>query len=873
MGFLDEILTENKKIYEFVSQNIKNIEPNLENICNIFKEYTDHSPKHSKAVLELGYLLNTEELNIYEKAIFTLAAYFHDIGMNVSDENIKKYKGKLSDEISYDFLVNEFSRRNQIDLKKIDDEEIRHYIALDHFRIIHGELSEEYIKAEFKKSDSKSHIDNNYIWNCVGVICRGHNLTYHEILNNNDDYSVEYYLTDSTKINVLYLTVLLRMSDICHFSYDRALPFEFINKNFSSQYSEQIWRYYSDLVTVIPDKEQFTIKIQADCDSFTNHREIFKQSNFIQEELFNSHKLLNAKKSIYKLQWKFIDNTLVRNISPEEYIFEESKYRVDSNKIINLLMGDKLYSEKLYSLRECIQNSLDAIKVCKKKIPSNHYIFFDINEKEGLVDIYDSGTGMDIEIFKNNFLSLGTRSFWKSWKGIQQWDIEQDRISLIAEHGIGNISYFMIANKIEIYSKYHFSQNPIHVVIEDYNDYVEFKPTQLNSFPKFTSNNSFCTPWDLGHGTCIRFHLKEKLKFIDIAQFLSENILRVDEAIILNCIELHNLPQVWFIKNSYDSKSLPTDLKPYNYRDDTNFDDRYRELPESYAIKDMFTENNYYHGDPKDDSLENNYINNVNYKARVNINYGENKLISSRISQNGILIRNASDFLYKYKDDLIFEQYGIDINVFGEYCFQLDAERTTIIDSGYNRKIIKNILSDCYMKYVELLSCIESSIYFPCGGNYYHGIEEILLDENKSICFHEQFVRHFSGDFLYDNSNISQSLKKSKLYLVGKDRNRSISSEEISSLDEPTLLIIKSKRKMKKKFVTKVISEINDNTIYYPDIKTPFLLPIIMQYKLRKVKDFPEFILLGLSKANNPDNFDILLDIEKYIDQELVHNE
>ncbi len=870
MGFLEEILAEDKKIYYFVTQNIKNIEPHLENISNVFSEYTDHSPKHSKAVLDLGYLLNNEKLNIYEKAIFTLAAYFHDIGMDVSNEKIEEFKNKISDEINFDYLVKEFSIRHQLDLQKLSKEDIRHYIALDHFRIIHAELSEQYIKKKYSKSERENHIEENYLWNYVGVICRGHNLTYHEILNNNNDYSVEYYLTNGTKINVLYLTVLLRMADICHFSYDRALPFIYVIKDFKSRYSKSIWSYHTNLVRAIPDKGDCTIKVQADCDNFIHHREIIKYSNYIQEELFNSHKLLNEKKSKYKLLWKFVDHTLIRNVSPEKYIFEESKYRLDTTKIINLLMGERLYSVKLFSIRECIQNSLDAIKVCKNKIPNNHYIYIDLHDQGRILDIYDSGTGMDLEIFKNNFLSLGTRSFWKSWKAIQCWDIKQDKINLIAEHGIGNISYFMIADKIEIFSKYHYSQKPMHVIIEDYNDFVEFMPTKIDNFPSF-EGDSYASPWDIGHGTCIRFYLKENIEFTELAKFLSDNIIRVSETIILRGEEENVLPNVWFLNNSNESSFIPGDLRPYNYIESKNSVNEYKDIQEKSIIKQFFTNDNFYDGDPRDNALTNNYLVDNNYKTRININYGEQRSIPSRISQNGILIKNASEFIYKNTDnELLFEQYGIDIDVVGEYCFQLDAERTNIIDNEYNKNIIGKILPNCFQKYIELISTIESPIYFPCGGSYYHGLEDILTDENRKLCFHEQFVRHFNENLLNDLPELFQALLKSKLYLIGKERNSSLNVNDICSMNEPKLLIIKSKRKITKKFVKKVISEMDDNTAYYPDIETPFLLPIFLNFKLGIIKNFPEFMILNLTNEKKPDNSNVLLSIEKLVDQEFI---
>ena len=250
-------------------------------------------------------------------------------------------------------------------------------------------------------------------------------------------YTEDYFLEGGVKINILYLILLLRLSDICHFSRDRAYPYILKEKIFKSKKSKQIWEYYSSVVTTKMEKN--IIKIIADCDNFFHHRAIINDIKIIQDELINAHKLLISNNSEYQFIWKYVDDSLVRPALNSNYQYMDLKFNLNNKKIINLLMGERLYGDPLYAIRECIQNAIDAIRVVSKNINSNHYIYLNYYEKDApVLEIYDSGTGMSMDIIGENFLSVGTNSYWKSEKGIKEWDINLDSFGLIADHGIVN---------------------------------------------------------------------------------------------------------------------------------------------------------------------------------------------------------------------------------------------------------------------------------------------------------------------------------------------------------------------------------------------------------------------------------------------------
>lgn len=221
-------------------------------------------------------------------------------------------------------------------------------------------------------------------------------------------------------------------------------------------------------------------------------------------------------------------------------------------------MGNRLYREELLAIRECIQNAVDAIRVFIKKNPGQiPYIFVDYkdnnNNQNPMIDIYDTGTGMNKEIINNHFLSIGENAYWYTNKCTQEWNVKFSRDELIADHGIGVLSYFMVASKIEVFTTYHWTNEFNHVYIDNYEDGVIFKKNKKSQFPKFSSELNISNPWDLGHGTCIRMHLNKRYSFYDFLLFLSKNLLRIGFPLFLSYNGYEKeLPEIWHFREGYD---------------------------------------------------------------------------------------------------------------------------------------------------------------------------------------------------------------------------------------------------------------------------------------------------------------------------------
>jgi molecular chaperone HtpG len=123
------------------------------------------------------------------------------------------------------------------------------------------------------------------------------------------------------------------------------------------------------------------------------------------------------------------------------------KMKFDFDGLIQLLAGH-LYSEKQVFIRELIQNGHDAI-LRRRKIEGESYlgrINIETRPDDLLFHIQDTGIGMnkaDLE----EFLSTVGRGLTREEK--QGGEVE----GLIGEFGIGFLSAFVVAERVEVFTR------------------------------------------------------------------------------------------------------------------------------------------------------------------------------------------------------------------------------------------------------------------------------------------------------------------------------------------------------------------------------------------------------------------------------------
>ncbi len=162
------------------------------------------------------------------------------------------------------------------------------------------------------------------------------------------------------------------------------------------------------------------------------------------------------------------------------------EFKTEVNQLLNLMIHS-LYSNKEIFLRELISNSSDALDKLNfltlsdeayKGIDFKPSIKISVNKDAKLLIIEDNGIGMDEADLHNNLgtiASSGTKKFLENLG-----DDAKKNSDLIGQFGVGFYSAFMVAQKIEVYTKKALS-NESFLWSSDTNGY-EISKTNKDSF-------------------------------------------------------------------------------------------------------------------------------------------------------------------------------------------------------------------------------------------------------------------------------------------------------------------------------------------------------------------------------------------------------
>lgn len=130
------------------------------------------------------------------------------------------------------------------------------------------------------------------------------------------------------------------------------------------------------------------------------------------------------------------------------------EFKTESKRILDLMINS-IYTNKEIFLRELISNASDAIDKLKfisltdTDVNSDFKIVISADKKKRQLTVEDNGIGMTEEDLENNLGTIaesGTLNFKKENDG--KTDTE-----LIGQFGVGFYSSFMVADKIEVYTK------------------------------------------------------------------------------------------------------------------------------------------------------------------------------------------------------------------------------------------------------------------------------------------------------------------------------------------------------------------------------------------------------------------------------------
>ncbi|MCT4594201.1 MAG: ATP-binding protein [Anaeromicrobium sp.] len=443
----------------------------------LFAEYTDHSNEHIQYVLDTGEKLITKEcwkvLTSEDIFVLLLAILFHDLGMHISIEGFKTLLRSGNIIESYDTkswkeewekYINEVSKYDEEKQRRFFNQSYMNIKDKQEFETLgenekeligefirrqHGRLAHEIAIYGFPVRDDnfENYNEKKYIhlYDLAGFIARSHSMDLRETYPYLQDKYFDVWKRPY-KVHVMFLMVVLRVSDYLHITNDRVNPYKFKLIKFKNEMSILEFKKHLsvyDIQQVIDNPENLFVTCNPN--ELKTYLSMENLINSIQNELDNSWAVLGEVYGISKLgiAIRRIDSNIFKKqwLDKSTYVTEDITFKLDS-RLKNLLIEPLYGDNPSYGVRELIQNAVDA---CKSR--KNRSSKIDIELEGDYLIIKDNGIGMDIDIIKNYFLSIGSPFVESSqWK-----EVNNDKdIVRNGRFGIGILSSFLLGDKIEV---------------------------------------------------------------------------------------------------------------------------------------------------------------------------------------------------------------------------------------------------------------------------------------------------------------------------------------------------------------------------------------------------------------------------------------
>ncbi|WP_143191964.1 ATP-binding protein, partial [Paenibacillus sp. P46E] len=452
-------------------------------------EYTPHDNEyHFKNLFNitddiLGKKI-IEKLNVNELFILASALYAHDWGMAVSpsEKNIIMGNNTTNTVPENIILLQDETQSFQDFLKDQDykgkPDEVSDDLWREYVRKTHALRSGVRVNHFFK--------ENSGLAEAVKRACEGHWLNFQDIRNNNiypRDYSVLFSI-----VNLRAISIYVRLIDLLDISEDRTpyVLWKFVSPE--NEFSNNEWLKHRALSSVKSTDYLGTRIIKID--GKTEDHEVYASLQDLKQwcddqfrdcidvlaEMNDTNHILD----ISHIHW----NIVTAGFEPSSI-----KFNFDRERLFEIL-GEQIYGDDPYVfLRELLQNSVDALKLRQAILAKRGMTLNDgfikvevkkVNENELIIVWTDNGVGMN-EYIIGNYLSIAGKSFYSS-KDFDKIGIKMD---VISKFGIGILSCFTLAEKIEIttYREPYIEPNSklINISIPAYNKYfrISSKTPQL----------------------------------------------------------------------------------------------------------------------------------------------------------------------------------------------------------------------------------------------------------------------------------------------------------------------------------------------------------------------------------------------------------
>jgi len=527
--------------------------PILDRIIETFPTYTLHNGQHQLNILNLMSSIlgdRIKELSSLETALLILSAFYHDIGMVFTEDEVDNLQ-------------------NESDFKVFLSSNYKYQLALETNKSITKDIAEEYCRWAHAKRvfNYLDVIPDLLIWegvdikNVLGEICLSHNESVQYL---KDDLKFDTSFWEEADLR--FCAIILRISDILDFDNSRSPDSVFHLLKLEKPLSKRLEISHKEWLKHLSSKgfsfskwnksEPYELSFKATPDNPSVEHDIRSFLDVIDQELNISSVLIH----FCSAKWNnFIlpDKVNRKNIQSQGYKFGDFKFSLANNEVLNLLMGENIYSDPFAFLRELLQNSIDTSRdrlYFERSQGNNTFTIkpIEINswmDSDGFnwVKIEDYGMGMTEDIIKNYFLKIGN-SFYNSdqfkVRKLKYNDINQT-FNTISRFGVGLLSCFMMGDLVEVNTKsvqlIDETVFPIRLSIKGLSNYFMFQappnvPLNMPCPKGFTSNYRR----EEGTSIAVRLGIDQDTVNYKIEELVKYYIFKSPVDIIVNGVLLSN---------------------------------------------------------------------------------------------------------------------------------------------------------------------------------------------------------------------------------------------------------------------------------------------------------------------------------------------
>lgn len=438
----------------------------------MFAEYTMHDISHVNGMLNLLNKIIVDDTRYImtdaDWLMTVLAIYFHDLGMFISQKEFENRKANT------EFVSFAEKKRNVESISEYlatlktsgDDERFlyQEYVRQNHGKRICNwltncdKIDEEPCKLLHEMLDG---LDATFRKK-LALICKSHQDDELDVALHEVDFACG--PTDMEKVNLLFVSVLLRAADVLHVTHDRTPDVEYRLISPRNKISIVEWTKQKSVKSIDVKKERdengnvdnnkqpHGFSVQASFEDDNGYFSFKDYLGYADQELKRCHRWCEESRikngTDYKFPWDYIDTERVDAIG---FCKEKLSFEIDQQNILKLLTGHTLYNDSTVVLRELVQNAIDAGKLQdnleKKGSAYCSKVLIEWNSEDRILRISDNATGMNDEAIRNYLLKVGTSKY-----SSEVFKKEYPDFHSISRFGIGLLTCFMISDDVDVYT-------------------------------------------------------------------------------------------------------------------------------------------------------------------------------------------------------------------------------------------------------------------------------------------------------------------------------------------------------------------------------------------------------------------------------------